>query len=241
MRLPFLRSKTDEAEPPRKRRAAMKGAAAADEDVVAAARTRARRRLVGAGVLLLVGVVGFPMLFDTQPRPLPLDTPIEVARQQTAPTPSVPRTRPSPVTNLPADAGNEVAPAASATAPSPAPVPPVAAASRPVAESTVAAVRPPQPQPAPTPAASAPAQAPTAAVPGRFVVQVGAYTDATMLREARSKVEKLGLKTYTQVIEGDTGKPRTRVRLGPYATRAEADAAAAKVKGVGLPANILAL
>ncbi|MBK6471146.1 MAG: SPOR domain-containing protein [Betaproteobacteria bacterium] len=47
-------------------------------------------------------------------------------------------------------------------------------------------------------------------------------------------------KTYTQVIEADAGK-RTRVRLGPYATRDEADAAAAKLKGAGLPANVLAL
>ena len=39
---------------------------------------------------------------------------------------------------------------------------------------------------------------------------------------------------------GDAGK-RTRVRLGPYTTRAEADAAAAKLKAAGLPANVLAL
>jgi DedD protein len=31
------------------------------------------------------------------------------------------------------------------------------------------------------------------------------------------------------------------VRLGPYATRDEAEAAAAKLKRAGLPANILAL
>ena len=58
--------------------------------------------------------------------------------------------------------------------------------------------------------------------------------------EARAKVEKLGLKTYTQVIEGD-GVKRTRVRVGPYASRDEADAAAAQVKRAGLPAFILAL
>jgi DedD protein len=83
-------------------------------------------------------------------------------------------------------------------------------------------------------AASAPASS------GRFVVQVGAYTDARTLKEARGKVEKLGLQTYTQVVENDAGK-RTRVRLGPYATRDEAEAAAAKLKRAGLPANILAL
>jgi hypothetical protein len=50
MRLPFLRPKTTEAEPPRERkRAAAKGEPLrmGDDDVVAAARTRARRRLWG--------------------------------------------------------------------------------------------------------------------------------------------------------------------------------------------------
>jgi DedD protein len=69
---------------------------------------------------------------------------------------------------------------------------------------------------------------------------VGAYTDANTLRDARLRVEKLGLKTYTQVIEADAGK-RTRVRVGPYVTRDEADATVAKLKRAGLPANVLAL
>lgn len=74
----------------------------------------------------------------------------------------------------------------------------------------------------------------------RLVVQVGAYTDADKLREARLKVEKLGMKTYTQVVEVE-GARRTRVRVGPFATRAEADKAAARIKAVGLPAAILSL
>jgi DedD protein len=239
MRLPFLRPKTAEAEPPRDRkRAAAKGEPLrmGDDDVVAAARTRARRRLVGAVVLLAVGVIGFPILFDTRPRPLPMDTPIETPRREgsVAPLPApAPRTRPAPVTMLPADAGTEVA-----VAPEPAPSAPPAA-SKPVAESVVANVKPASPAP-PAPA-PAPAPVPTAPAAGRFVVQVGAYTDAATLREARAKVEKLGLKTYTQVIEGDGGKPRTRVRLGPYASREDADAAAAKLKRAGLPAAILTL
>lgn len=246
MRLPFLRSKNVEAEAPRAAKRppgkadGLRGGG--DDDVVAAARTRARRRLIGAVVLLAVGVIGFPILFDTQPRPLPLDTPIETPRREVAvaqPPTQTPRTRPSPVTQLPADAGNEVAPAPPAAAPS-APAPAPAAASKPVAESTVAAVKPAAaPAPAPTPAP--PASAPAAAASGRFVVQVGAYTDAAMLREARAKVEKLGLKTYTQVIEGEGGSKRTRVRLGPFATRDEADAAATKIKRAGLPAAILTL
>jgi DedD protein len=96
--------------------------------------------------------------------------------------------------------------------------------------------------PGATPAAVVAAGAATAAsgAAARFVVQVGAYTDATTLREARQKVEKLGLKTYTQVVETEAGK-RTRVRVGPFATRDEADAAVRTLKGGGLPANILAL
>lgn len=42
------------------------------------ARTRARRRLIGAAVLLLVGVVSFPLLFESQPRPVAVDTPMVI-------------------------------------------------------------------------------------------------------------------------------------------------------------------
>ena len=80
----------------------------------------------------------------------------------------------------------------------------------------------------------------TPAVAGRFVVQVGAYNDAERLKVARQKVEKLGYKSYTQDVDTTTGK-RTRVRVGPFATRQEAEAVAVKVKGAGLQANILVL
>jgi DedD protein len=71
-------------------------------------------------------------------------------------------------------------------------------------------------------------------------VQVGAFTDAVATREARAKVEKLGLKTYTQVVETPSGK-RTRVRVGPFVTRDEADRASTRLKASGLPAYILVL
>ena len=41
-------------------------------------RARARTRLMGATVLLLIGVIGFPLLFDTQPRPIAVDIPIDI-------------------------------------------------------------------------------------------------------------------------------------------------------------------
>ena len=75
---------------------------------------------------------------------------------------------------------------------------------------------------------------------GRLVVQVGAFADEDKAREVRQKLERAGLKTYTQVADTKDGK-RIRVRVGPFATRADADKAASKIKGLDLPAAILTL
>jgi len=75
---------------------------------------------------------------------------------------------------------------------------------------------------------------------GRFIVQVGAFADAAAARETRQKAEKLGLKTYTQVATTSAGD-RIRVRVGPFASRDEADKALAKAKGAGLSAVVLTL
>lgn len=235
MRLPFLRPREPAPGRPRP-------APASDEPAaIALARRRARQRLLGALVLLVIGVLVFPLLFETQPRPLPLDTPVVLQRgEPPAAQPAPQRAARSPVPTLPpADAGIEAGPAA-ASAPETAvaavalppamPVPPARPAVAPTRAASAAT-------PAIARAASAAASAPRS---GRFVVQVGAFTDANMLREARQRVEKLGLKTYTQVIESDAGK-RTRVRVGPFDTRADADAVAAQLKRAKLGANVLAL
>ena len=278
MRLPFFRRQNPDDSRARPQHGGV--GAGAGVGAVQAARTRARRRLIGALVLLVAGVVGFPILFETQPRPLPVDTPILVPDRTPTRAASGPAARPLPV--VPADAGNEpvataaVAPAALpplVTAPKPAPAAASAASTAAAglaptpasAPAPVLAVAPavtakaqsvPQPVPMPVPkretetepetakpaATTPPKPAPdsAASASGRFVVQVGAYNDPERLRAARQKVEKLGFKTYTQDVDSPTGK-RTRVRVGPFANRQEADAAASKVKGSGLPANILAL
>jgi DedD protein len=83
--------------------------------------------------------------------------------------------------------------------------------------------------------------APSAAPTGeRFIVQFGSFAEEAKAREVRQKVEKAGLKTYAQVAETSEGK-RHRVRVGPFPTRAEAEKAAAKIKALDLPANILTL
>ena len=65
-------------------------------------RRRARHRLMGAVVLVLVAVVGFPLLFDTQPRPVAVDTPIVIPdRQSSSPLTSA---TPVPAAQAPATA-----------------------------------------------------------------------------------------------------------------------------------------
>ena len=88
--------------------------------------------------------------------------------------------------------------------------------------------------------AAAPSAAPAAAQEGRFIVQVGAFGDADKAREVRSKLERAGLKTHAQTVDTKDGK-RTRVRVGPFNNRSDADKAAARIKGLDLPASVLTL
>lgn len=233
---------------------------------IEAMRKRAKHRLIGAAVLVLIGVIGFPLLFDTQPRPIAVDIPIEIPdRNKAKPLPA-----PAPAK----------APAAQSSAPAPAPTTPALVASaavkaetkpEPKAESRIEpkveakAESRPEPKPPTKPEAKAPPKAEpkaearhgdgakaqallegkpiastAAAAEGRFIVQVGAFSDASKARETRLKVEKSGLKTYTHVAEGKDGK-LIRVRVGPFGTKAEAEKAADKIKALDMKAAVLAL
>lgn len=270
-----------------------KAPAPAQPESVEALRRRARHRLIGAAVLVGLGVLGFPILFDTQPRPVAVDIPIEIPDRNKA------KPLPLPVSTAPALAPEAAAsqPAAAAVvakAPASAPARPIAsgavtagteakvdaakaetppepkaekaepkpAESREAPKAVAAAGKPPPDAP-PAIAAKRPAADPGAArarallegkpvqvaaappaaeagVEGRYVVQVGAFADPSKAHETRLRVERAGLKTYTHVAETRAGK-RTRVRVGPFATRAEADKAAGKIKALDLPAAILTL
>jgi DedD protein len=214
--------------------------AARQAESIEAMRRRAKHRLIGASVLVVIGVVGFPLLFDTQPRPISVDIPIEIPDRDKvkplavpAPVPAAPTIAKAPAAETPASSGPVVA----------IPAPPAAAVA------SVAKAEPaPKPQPQPADDA-AKAQAllegkPFATTPvlaeGRFVVQVGSFLDNVKAREARQKLEHAGMKTYTQVVEKD-GKRLIRVRVGPFESRAEAEKAAQRVKGMDLQAAILTL
>ncbi len=73
---------------------------------------------------------------------------------------------------------------------------------------------------------------------GRMVVQVGAFADTVKANETRRKLEGAGLITYTQVVDTKDGK-RIRVRVGPFATKAEAEKAVNKIRALDLPVAIL--
>ena len=248
-------------------------------------RRRARHRLIGAAVLVAVGVIGFPLLFDTQPRPIPVDIPIEIPdRNKVAPlvvpapvadapaakpaAPATPEPAPTAAVQRPAPSrtaaanglaeGEELVPSARPAPAKPTPAPaPAAAAAKPAVKHDAKPPAAPVPSPAPEPKPAARAddsararallegrstEAPAAASAeeARFIVQVGAFADAEKAREARTKVERAGLKTYTQVVDTKDGK-RTRVRVGPFTNRAEADKAAARIKALDLSASVLTL
>jgi DedD protein len=110
------------------------------------------------------------------------------------------------------------------------------------------------PEPAPAPAASLPAFSLTATAPpfgaapasdpkpappvappvaeGQFVVQLGAFVDTAVARDLAAKAGEQGFAVFLEPVTTKSGQVQ-RVRVGPFATRGEADAAAAKLKGAG--------
>lgn len=227
---------------------AAKPVADAADDVLRL-RLRARRRLIGAAVLVALGVIGFPLVFETQPRPIPVDLPIDIPRKETVQPLVVPEPSPAVAATTTATAATTVPspvaepipePVVETPAPTPAPAPPAAKA--------VVVERPKAVAEKPSDAArvqalldgKAPPAPPMAPNAGRFIVQVGAYADTKAAQDVRLKVEKLGLKTYTQAVDTADGR-RIRVRVGPFASRDEADKMAAKVAASGLKTVVLTL
>ena len=220
---------------------AAENAAAESAEVL---RQRARHRLLGAAVLVVLAVIGFPFLFDTQPRTVSVDIAVEIPDKNKSRVPANPaEAAPTPAaspTPLPPEQGlsakEEVVAPTAANATKPAPLAPALPATSPQLSA--------KPEAAKAEAAKAePDKPPTAEVKdgaARFVVQVGAYADADKAREVRRKLEKAGLKTYTHVADTKEGK-RTRVRLGPFATRDEADKAADKAKQLEFTPAVLTL
>jgi DedD protein len=236
-------------------------------------RKRARHRLIGAAVLVLAGVVGFPLLFDNHPRPIAVDIPIDIPdKAKVKPLGPLPAPAPVPLPQSGGiiDEGPAPAPKVAASEPTkqvakavevvkpevktevkaevkaetkaaPKLEPKVEAKpAEKVLEKVVAPVKPDDGAKAKALLDGMPADKVPDAGAGRFVVQVGAFSDVLKAREARVKLEKAGMKTYTQVVTPKEGK-RIRVRVGPFENKAEADKVAEKIKKLDLPASVLEL
>jgi len=248
-------------------------------------RKRARHRLMGSVVLVLGAVLGLPLLFDSQPRPVAIDTPIvipdrnqisalssSVANAKTGaskeglvldPAPSAPSgTAKTALTNAAGlDPHEEVVTKDGKTEVKSEPKletkPELKAEAKPELKPE------PKPETKPEPKTESKkdvkAEAKTEAKEGakakalldgqdapkggeavRSVVQVGAYADLAKAKEARAKLESAGFKTYTQEIDTKDGK-RIRVRVGPFASKEEADKTAEKIRKLNLQTSVLKL
>jgi DedD protein len=198
---------------------------------------RARRRLIGATALVLAAIIGLPMIFDSEPKPLADDIAIQI--------PS--RDKPGAAPNSP-----------SAMAPLPVPLvepkkaliaPPTSSWTEPKVESKAEA----KTESAPTavandktsaaenvkPSGEKAAQKSTErasaekAPSSRFILQVAAVATKTKADELQAKLKQAGIKSYSQKISTKDGE-RYRIRVGPYGSRDEADKMRTRLIKMGL-------
>jgi len=204
---------------------------------VEAERVRARRRLIGMVVLVGAGVVGFPWLFETQPRPMASD--IQVVQ---APTGSADASSSGQAGSASRSVAGKVAVAGIVEAPPP-PPPAVEPAPVPVQAPSVSAV-PPEPREAPV--ASKPA--PRSAEPVRQAVKEQPKAQAPQQAKEKDK-GKDAVKTASKDVaakaasrptdkgsEKGADKATTRyvVQFGAFADAGSAQAARMKVERLGI-------
>ena len=260
-------------------------------------RKRARHRLMGSVVLVLGAVLGLPLLFDSQPRPVAIDTPIVIPdrNQVGALSSTVSNAKTgaskeglvldpalagqsgaakSALTNSAGlDPHEEVVTKDSKTEVKSEPKvetkpelkaeakPEIKAETKPEPKAEPKPETKPETKPEPKTEAKKDVKAeaktdakdgakakalldgkdtPKAGEAARSVVQVGAYADLAKAKEARAKLESAGFKTYTQEVDTKDGK-RIRVRVGPFASKEEADKTAEKIRKLNLQTSVLKL
>lgn len=231
-----------------------------DADSVETIRRRAQYRLVGTAMLVAVAIVGFPLLFDTEPRPLQVDLPIAIPSKDAVKPLAVPSAaKPEAVAQAGAPAAVDEA---SATKP-------VATASAAVAGEDAAAALKAQEQAAKAQKAEQAEQAKQQALAAkqaeaaraqaildgtraqaaasatdypndgkRRVIQVGSFNDQARAREVRMRLERAGVTTYTQVVNSG-GSRFIRVRVGPFDDAQELQRYIDKVESLQLEARVL--
>lgn len=224
---------------------------------------RARRRLVGAVALALLAAVVLPMVMDHEPRPTQQDIQVRIPSQDAgsftsrvlpgapAATPLPPARETAPAAAVPA-AEDAAPPAPAETKPEPKPE----AKPEPKSDAKPAAAKPEaksKPD-ADTHGAAKSAEAlraerilnggadAAAARSAQWVLQLGAYQDQGNVKVLQGKLKELGYPSYTEKVSTPQGE-RTRVRAGPFASKAAAEKAQAALKRIGAggpPGGVLA-
>ena len=171
-----------------------------------------KQRLVGAIVLVALGVIFVPMILEGPNRTL-------VPEMEAFPEPEDQVTSP-PLESFPAPDAIPAEPDTSIvlTDPQPVAVPEAPAEpDKPLVE--------PEPEPGPEPAAAKPEpeKKPAEAGPlGSWVVQMGSFSSEQNALRLRDKLRKNGFTTQVEKARIE-GKSRFRVRVGPFLERAEAE------------------
>jgi len=207
--------------------------AISDEEVQL--KRRARRRLIGAIVLVTIIIVVLPMVLDSEPRTLGQAVKVDIpspdsgqfASKVVPPVPGPPSPPAKALKPRPEAApAVEEKQAAAPETPKPALKAETALAENPPEKPVEKPAKPaPKPRPVPKP------------VTGKYVVQVIALADAGKAKEMQERITAAGIKSYTEVVKTAKGDV-TRVRVGPFTTRPEAEKAREQLKALGMSGNI---
>jgi len=214
---------------------------------------RARRRLVGAVALVLLVVIALPIVLDQGLDPVSQELVIQIPSQEagkfrTAVLPS-PTQNPAAPSLAGAKAEKQSSAKTEATAPeaargaemAPAPgvatAKPASAPSIPSAELAPVSTERPRPKAVDTEEARV-----QALLEGKeaWVVPLGAYSSAENVKQLQDKLAAASMKNYTENVRTPKGE-QTRVRAGPFESKAAAERARQKLADMGLqPAAVTA-
>lgn len=78
----------------------------------------------------------------------------------------------------------------------------------------------------------------TISKPTHMMVQVAALASKEKVAELRERLKAAGIVSHTQTVSTDSGD-KIRVRIGPFASREEADKARAKLTSMGLSGSVV--
>jgi DedD protein len=215
-------------------------------------RARARRRLIGAVALVLLGVIVFPLVFDSTPKPVPSNIALEIPQQNKAPALSLPASAPVlgaasaaavPPAERTAAPGRASAPAAAPAAKASLPKPPAAVASAaPAAAAPPKTAAKPVAKPVPPPSAPKPAAAarPPAAQASSKEIESARQALAALEGKSPDQISmaqvEAALAHKAQAAQQQGAGPNARfvVQAGAYADAHTARAVRDKIENAGL-------